>query len=91
MRAWLATRTPPPPDALPLALPDGDGEVGACLGEAAAAALGRALAGEGERAGAYDLLAADGLITYACEHAASTPDPEVELLRVLDRIGRPGG
>lgn len=52
------------------------------------AGLERALAGDGERGGAYDLLAADALLTYACEWAASAPDPEAELLRLVARIGR---
>ena len=89
LRAWLAGRTPAPPDALPLPVPDGPGDPTVRLTEAAAQALKRALAGAGERGGAYDLLAADGLLTYACERAASAPDPEAELLRILERIGRP--
>jgi hypothetical protein len=91
LRGWLAGRTPAPPDALPLRVPRADGDSREQLSAAAAAALERALAGEGERGGAYDLHAADALVTYACEHAASAPDPEAELLRVLARIGRRDG
>lgn len=88
---WLAGRTPRPPDALPLPIPASAGDPGELLTSAAAAALDRALAGQGERGGAYDLLAADGLLTYACEHAAAAADPEAELLRILSRIGRREG
>ena len=91
LRGWLAGRTPAPPDALPLPLPDGEGDAGKQLTDAAAAALDRALAGEGERRGAYDLLAADALITYACERAASVAHPEAELLRIVGRIGNRDG
>ena len=86
--AWLAGRTPAPPDALPLPVRDGPGDPGARLIDAALAALDRALDGDGERKGAYDLLAADGLLTYACEHAAAAPDPDAELLRIVERVGR---
>ena len=88
---WLASRTPPAPDSLPLPLGSAAGEPGIALTEAGMAALARALAGRGERGGAYDLLAADALLTYACEWAASAPDPEAELRRIVARIGRAGG
>jgi hypothetical protein len=91
MRRWLAGRTPAPPDALPLVVPDGEGDPGRQLAAAAEAALERALAGEGERRGAYDLLSADALITYACERAAAAADPEAELLRLIGRIGNRDG
>ena len=91
LKGWLAGRTPAPPDALPLPVPDAPGDPQGPLIDAAMTALERALAGKGERGGAYDLLAADGLITYACEHAASSPDPEASLLHVLERVGRRRG
>ena len=91
LRSWLAGRTPPPPDVLPLPVPEGTGSPAARLTEAAAAALARALDGRGERGGAFDLLAADGLLTYACERAAESDEPEAELVDILERIGRRGG
>jgi hypothetical protein len=91
LRGWLAGRTPAPPDALPLPVPDGEGDPVALLADAGALTLERAIAGEGERAGAYDLLSADALLTYACERAAAAPDPEAELLRILARMARKGG
>jgi len=87
-RDWLAGRVPRPPDALPLPVEDGAGGVTDRLTDSGAAALERALAGDGERRGAFELLAADALLTYACESATSAPDPEAELLRVLERLAR---
>ncbi len=91
LRDWLASRTPAPPEALPLPVEDASGDLAATLADAGALALERALTGQGERSGAYDLLAADGLLTYACESAAGGADPEADLLRILERVGRPGG
>jgi hypothetical protein len=88
VRAWLAGRTPRLPDALTLPVAPGHGELTDRLVDSAAAALERALAGTGERNGAFDLLAGDALLTYACEAAAAHPDPEAELLRVLERLAR---
>ena len=92
LRAWLAGRSPRPPDALPLPHPEGSGSIPERLADAGAAALERALAGEGERRGAYELLAADALLTYACEGAAEeAADPEPALLGILERLRRRGG
>jgi hypothetical protein len=91
LRAWLAGRTPAPPDALPLPVPEGTGDPSEQLTGAALAALERALAGVGERKGAFDLLAADGLLTYACERAVSAADPEAELLAIVERVAGGGG
>ena len=91
LRDWLASRTPTPPEALPLSVGDASGDLAATLADAGSLALERALNGHGERSGAYDLLAADGLITYACERAAGGADPEVDLLGILERVGRPSG
>ena len=88
---WLASRTPTPPEALPLRVEEASEDPAVALAEAGALALERALSGQGERSGAYDLLAADGLLTYACESAAGGADPEADLLRILERVGRPGG
>jgi hypothetical protein len=91
VRAWLAGRSPRPPDALSLSVADGPGSVADTLIAAGALALERALAEAGERRGAFELLAADALLTYACERAVEAPDPEAELLRILERLERRGG
>lgn len=75
--AWLRTRTPPPPERLMRRMEralDGthaDGDLVIRLGDAAIDCLRAALAAASRRDAALDLLAADGLLTYAWE-AAST-------------------
>ena len=64
---------------------------GVRLTEFGLAALERALTGSGERRGAFGLLVADALLTYACESAAGAVDPEVDLLQILERVGRRSG
>ena len=91
LRAWLAGRSPRPPDALPLPIAERSGSMTDRLAEAGAEALERALEHRGERDGAFELLAADALVTYASESAAASPDPEGELLRVLERLARRSG
>jgi hypothetical protein len=91
LRDWLNSRTPAPPEELPLPVEDASEDLGATLTDAGTMALERALTGQGERGGAYDLLAADGLLTYACERAAGAADPEADLLWILERVGRRSG
>lgn len=40
------------------------------------------------REGAFALLAADALLTRACEEAAQAADPEAQLLAILERLRR---
>jgi hypothetical protein len=54
-------------------------------------ALRDALAGVGERAGAFRLLAADAWVTYACERALEEADPATALRRILDGVGEESG
>lgn len=74
-RAWLARRADRVPGALQARMQsaidslDGD-SVAAVLAEAAHACLRDAVAAGDERGAALHLLAADALITYACEAAA---------------------
>lgn len=56
--------------------------------EAAGEALADALAGRGERRGAYRLLAADACITWACEAALEGERPDATLTRVLEIVTR---
>lgn len=56
---------------------DVSGNRAAVLWAAGAAALDRALENPGRvRSSAFELLTADALITYACEAALETDDPE---------------
>lgn len=62
----------------------------AALTEAALRALHRAMAAEGgARAAGFDLLVADGLVTYACEAAALAEDPASGLEKVLAAFRKP--
>jgi hypothetical protein len=88
--AWLDGRTPPPPPPLARWL---DGV--ACTGDTLPGALlagglselGKARAAPGrERASAFHLLAADALVTYACEAALEGPDPGEALKGILSRV-----
>ena len=70
-------------------LPPGSPGDRATLVAAGVRALEAALAPEGrQRAGAFDLLAADALVTRACEAAAAEPDPGAALADVLRRVAR---
>jgi hypothetical protein len=92
-RSWLEARTPPPPPGLTLPSPESlaPGPLPESLTTAATSALARALAGSGERRGAFDLLAADALLTYACEAAAEAGDPEATLHSLVEQVGRGRG
>jgi hypothetical protein len=97
---WLATRTPPAPDELKawLKIPDDgtdpDGVVASLPGSLVKAALVRledAVARRGrDREAAYQLLAADALITYGCEAASAAKDVRSALREVLVGV-RTGG
>jgi hypothetical protein len=57
------------------------------VGPAALRALGQALERTGrQREGAYALLAADALLTYAVEDASRHPDPEAALSSLLGEV-----
>ena len=83
LEEWLAGRTPPVPEAfrswMQPAHPDAPAGLDSLTREAHEA-LARALSPEGRpRRGAFDLLAADGFLTYACEAALETDDPRAAL------------
>jgi hypothetical protein len=90
---WLATRTPPAPDELQawLRIPDDgtdpDGGVASVSGsllKSALAHLEDATARHGrDREAAYQLLAADALVTYGCEAASEAEDVRRALRQVL--------
>ena len=94
---WLRERRPAPPQELARRLanegfpiPGGvgaDGNADTDLATAAMKALGRAVEkGRRDRTAALDLLVADGLMTYACEAAAASSDPEARVAAILERI-----
>lgn len=92
----MSSRTPPAPPALAEwmerfggASPGADGEA---LWTAALRALEEALARPGRsRDGAYALLAADALLTYAVEDAVDLDDPEAALEELLRRVAALSG
>ena len=98
--AWLATRTPPAPDELKawLKIPDnganfdgGAASLPGCLVAGGLAHLDEAVARPGRRReAAYQLLAADALITYSCEAASEAADVRGVLREVLVRVSAGG-
>ncbi len=87
---WLAQRNPPVPDGFRASIRPGDATAPATVESLvveARAALARVRVRDPRsRAGAYDLLAADGFATYACELALHCEDPDVALTAVLDGL-----
>jgi len=91
LREWLRTRRPEPPLDLAPWLEDVtvEGPLDQVLISAGRSALERAMASPGRvRETAFDLLAADALLTYACEAALEADDPEAALLRTLEAGSR---
>jgi hypothetical protein len=87
--AWIDRRRPAPPVELRsfvlTALDAGDRgrPTGPALAEAGRARLAAALGSPGRvRESAFELLAADALLTYACEAALASDDPEGSLLAI---------
>ncbi len=86
--AWLETRRPPAPAALEewLAVDDDLPLSVEGLADLGVAALDRAdVARRLDRRAAFQLLAADAFLTYACEAAADEADPASRLRLILDR------
>lgn len=93
---WLASRTPPAPDELKawLTIPDSgadlEGGVTSVPGRLVAgglAHLDQAVARPGrDREAAYQLLAADALITYGCEAASEAGDVRGMLSKILFQV-----
>ncbi len=85
---WLDNRAPPPPDRLRSRFEPvhgGGASLSEALGRLAVGHLAEALKLPGRnRAAAFYLLAADALLTYACEAAVEQEDPEAALSRVLE-------
>ncbi len=93
VRGWLSERTPSPPAPLAAWL-DGVELRGDTVREAlmhgglGELALARAAPGR-VRESAFHLLAADALITYACEASLGADDPTVVLAEILRRVAAP--
>lgn len=89
--AWLERREPRAPEPLFARMAEAlsgraEADVPEALAGAALACLRAAVEGGRDRAAAWDLLAADALLTYACE-AAAEAGPDVRA--VLERIAPP--
>ena len=91
---WMAGREPSPPQELGIWLrvrPVKAESVAVTLSGAALEHLDEALARPGRnREGALHLLAADALMTYACEAAAEEPEAERILSSLLAAVGAAG-
>lgn len=92
LSTWIAARVPPVPAGFSEWMRPGDPGRPATstdLAAEAAAALDRTLVGSDRpRGGAFDLLAADGFLTWAAEAALDESDPDAALDRLVDRFGR---
>ena len=90
MSDWLAGRRPEPPADLAetLRVEGADGPIEMALSAGARTRLTEARARLGRvRASGFRLLEADALMTYACEAALETEDPEGALRRILASTG----
>ena len=90
VRAWLSCRSPRSVfDLGPwLEVEPGSEVTPASLTHLGRQALERALSAPGRvRASALHLLAADALVTYACEAALEAEEPAQELERILREVG----
>ncbi len=90
LKSWIAERQPPVPGNFGQWMePEmGDAPAGAdALAGEALRALARALDPlDRPRGGAFDLLAADGFLTWACEAAIQSEDPDAALARLIERF-----
>ena len=86
---WLDSRAPPAPDRLRSRFEPLHGRgtsLSEVLGSLSARHLGEALKRPGRnREAAFYLLAADALLTYACEASVEHDDPEAALSLLLER------
>lgn len=91
MSEFLADRRPPPPPDLAdsLRVPeDPGGALDEALSSSALERLQEAEASLGRiRESAFRLLEADALLTYACEAALESEDPDAALGRILAAVG----
>jgi protein involved in temperature-dependent protein secretion len=87
LRGWMERRTPVAPMSLDQWVAASDGDPGHELTELGYRALERARTNPGRvRESAFDLLAADALLSYACEAALEAEDPADALRCLLLRV-----
>lgn len=88
---WITTRVPPVPSGfrpwLAQALPEAP-ESQEALASQTRTLLDRASAGQGERGGAFDLLVADALATWAAEATLAHEDAPVRLEELVRALAR---
>ena len=92
LERWLTTRRPRPPHELAVTVRASLGDVGEIGGprEEGLAVAGRACVDDARahlgrvRESAFHLLAADALITYACEAALESDHSQASLSMILD-------
>ena len=92
LAGWLASRQPPVPPAFAtrLDVPSGTEAAPGSLTRLGAAALALTdPAARLDREAAFQLLAADAYVTYACEAAADEDDPGSALAAVLEHVVDP--
>lgn len=92
LSGWLGRRNPPVPATfapwMRPSRPDAPAGWEALLAETRVA-LDHALDPEGRpRRGAFDLLAADGFATWACEAALETDDPDAVLRELIQSLSK---
>ncbi len=90
-RSFLARRRPPAPEALTRWLAEGplEGPAVEGLTRRGIAELEHACSAPGRvRESAYHLLAADALLTYACEAALESADPAAAMESILREAAR---
>jgi len=92
-RTFLATRNPSAPEPLATWLagvPLGPGAESEALLRAGLSELDASRSAPGRvRASAFHLLAADALLTYACEAALDHDDPRPAFVEILQRAAAP--
>ena len=90
LRGWVERRTPPVPGGFQSWMAPADPgamvSVSALMAEARRSLARLESPGDRPRDGAFDLLAADGFVTWACEAALEDADPVASLPGIVDAL-----
>lgn len=90
VRGWIETRTPAVPEGFETwmapASPNAELSVTALVREARRSLDRVQKSDDRTRSGAFDLLAADGFVTWACEAALGQADPVASLTGIVDSL-----